>query len=78
MRLYAKIGEMVWPCPGRELDDVEYSLRHGTPTRSQLMVAASVMAAYRQMILDTAKKRAYVVRSLRVESLTEKVKHDRG
>ena len=63
--MYRKIDCMTWPCPGVELSGVEWRIRHSTPSRSDMMVAASVMAAYRQMIEDPAHKRQMIVRELR-------------
>lgn len=56
---------MTWPLPGSRLDEVEHRLRCGGVTRADLLLAASVMHAYRQMVADSTKQRAHVVRTLR-------------
>lgn len=69
-KTWLRFGGMTWPLPGEALGQVQWNLRYGKPTRSDLLQAASVMAAYDQMIMrDTAKKRAYVVRELRAGML---------
>ena len=54
-----------WPVPDDGLAELEWRLRYGTPTRSDLLTAASVMAAYRQLIEATEAQRNRVVRALR-------------
>lgn len=56
---------MTWPLPGSRMDEAEHRLRFGGATREDVLLAASVMHAYRQMVEDTAKQRANVVRTLR-------------
>lgn len=56
---------MTWELPGEYMSEVEYALRWGTPTKQQLLYAASVIAAYRQMIADPEPKRRKVIRALR-------------
>jgi hypothetical protein len=45
--------------------DLEWSLRYGNPEKGELLLAASIIAAYRQMVGDTQKKRSMVVSELR-------------
>lgn len=61
----AHFDGMVWPIPSDRVARVEWALRHGTPTRLDLMLAAEVIAAYRQMVNDPRSKREHVVRTLR-------------
>lgn len=63
--MYRLIDCMTWPCPCADMSAVEWRLRHSTPSQSDLMVAASVMAAYRQMVEDPTHKRQMIVRELR-------------
>ena len=56
---------MTWPCPGEEMNDLEWTLRYGTPTRENLLSAAGIIGAYRQMVFDNYKKRQMVIRELR-------------
>lgn len=44
---------------------VEWSLRYGTPTREQALVAASYVAAYKQLVGDTARSRDRKVAGIR-------------
>lgn len=62
---WARFDEMTWPMPSERLDEVEHTLRYGEPSRSDLLKAASVIAAYRQMVSDPRRKRDAVVRRLR-------------
>lgn len=62
---FASFDGMTWPVPGVRLDELNYTLRHGVPTRSDLLLAASVLSAYRQMVSDPVRKREVVVRRLR-------------
>jgi hypothetical protein len=46
-------------------DGVEWSLRYGTPTREQLNVAASMIAAYKQLVEDPKTRRDAKVAGIR-------------
>jgi propanediol dehydratase small subunit len=63
--LWARFDEMTWPLPGDRMREVEHALRYGTPTREELLAAASVMQAYAQMVHDPRTKREHVIRTLR-------------
>ena len=63
--MYRKINDMVWPVPCKRMDDVEWQLRHGMPTHSERLLAASIINAYCQIIKDTQKKRNIIIRELR-------------
>ena len=63
--MFRKIEDMTWPAPSDALDDVQWRLRFSAPTKSDLRVAADVMAAYNQMIADPKCKRDLVVSELR-------------
>ncbi len=64
---YHHFDGMCWPRAGSRLDDLEWTLRYGDPEDvvKARMIAASVVAAYKALVLKTAKDRAYVVRELR-------------
>src|SRR5687768_4573099 len=62
---YASFDSMCWPVPGPSLDEIEWRMRWGIDVCSERMVAASVLAAYRALVLSPARKRARVVRQLR-------------
>lgn len=57
---YIQIKDTVWPDPN-DPDEVEWRLRHGTPTRSDLLIAASFMHAYRTLVHQKAKWRNEVI-----------------
>ena len=63
--MYRKINDMIWPAPCERMDDVEWEMRHGTPRIEDRLLAASIIAAYRQMIADPQKKRNLIVSELR-------------
>lgn len=62
---WALFDGMTWPVPGHRLADAEHALRVGGAVESDLLIAASVIAAYRQMVTDPKRKREVVVRHLR-------------
>lgn len=48
---YVSFSEMCWPRAGGEaLEEVQWRLRYGEPTKSDLMHAAQVMGAYRALV----------------------------
>jgi hypothetical protein len=59
---YLRFGEMVWSLPD---DDLEWRLRNGTPSRSDLLHAASILADYHALIYSPVRKSAAVLRALR-------------
>jgi hypothetical protein len=63
--LHAHFDFMAWPLPNAKAGEIEWRLRHGQATQSDLLFAASVMSAYRQMVNDPVKKRQKVVAVLR-------------
>lgn len=63
--LWLNFGEMAWPAPGERMDEIEHALRYGTPSRKDVLAAASIIAAYRELVNAPRKKRDHVVRKLR-------------
>lgn len=61
---YVAFDGMTWPNPADPLE-VEWSLRYGAPSREQMLVAASVVAAYRQLVEDPQRIRSGKVATLR-------------
>jgi hypothetical protein len=61
---YVAFDGMTWPNPADPLE-VEWSLRYGAPSREQMLVAASVVAAYRQLVEDPQRIRNGKVATLR-------------
>lgn len=63
----------VWPRPDLIGDDrpLAWVLTYTTPTRQELLRAASVVAAYGALIGETTKRRQQVVRDIRSELTKE-------
>ncbi len=59
---YAHFDGMAWPLPDC---DVEWFLRYGEPTRQQMLHAASIVAAYNELIGCPETKRRKVIRQVR-------------
>lgn len=57
--------DMTWPAGGKPLDDLEWALRYGDAPMEMRLRAASVCAAYRELLLCTDVKRKRVARTLR-------------
>lgn len=70
--LYAHFDSMCWPVPNAAAGEVEWRLRHGYASKQDIMYAASVMAAYRQMIDDPHHKRVRVIRELRARAASRR------
>lgn len=62
--IYLNFDEMTWPNP-EDPADVEWALRYGTPTPAQLNIAGSVIAAYKQLIEDTTRRRNEKITGIR-------------
>lgn len=65
--LSAFFDGMTWPTAGVKMGDAEYTLRHGSyrASRPLVLTAASVLAAYRELVNCPRTKREAVVRRLR-------------
>jgi len=63
---YRSFNNMCWPAPGPDLGDLSHKLTYGEPTKEDLLVCASVINAYQHMIRLDAKRRAAVIRELRL------------
>ena len=63
--MFCHFNGMCWPCPGEHMNELEYKLRYGTPTKSDLLSAAGVLSAYGQMVRDPVSKRQKVIAELR-------------
>jgi hypothetical protein len=60
-----KFREMSWPRAGKYASDLEWLLRYGDPTKSDLLAAAGIISAYQQMVFDPESKRRIVIAGLR-------------
>ena len=63
--MFRNFNGMCWPCPCVRMDELEYALRYGKPTKWELLAAASVLSAYRQMVFDPIRKRQKIISELR-------------
>lgn len=62
---YANFDGMTWPRISAGIGDIEWALRYGEPTREEVLVAASVLNAYRALIKLGRVEREAIVRVLR-------------
>jgi hypothetical protein len=69
--MYASFDDMCWPVPGERAGEVEWRLRYAPEalSRSDHLLAASIINAYRQMVGDPETKRRAVIRQLRLAAL---------
>lgn len=65
-KAYLRIQDMTWPSP-EHAGDLEYKLRYSSEyiTRGDQLVAASILAAYRELVSMTAERRRRIVRLIR-------------
>lgn len=69
---WGRFGGMTWPLPERDEDDsVEWRLRYGTPTKEDLLVAASYMHAYTALIFKTQKARNDICTKIKILDTSE-------
>jgi hypothetical protein len=69
MRGYLKLAwntpdACVWPDPS-DPKEIEWALRHGTPTREQLITAASFVSTYKQMCFQPQRTTLRRIRQIR-------------
>jgi hypothetical protein len=63
-RVLCSFDGMCWPNATEEINDLEWELRYGHPDRSDYLLAATICAAYRELVTCPKNKRDYVVREL--------------
>lgn len=63
-RCYLHFDEMCWPRPD-DFAEIEWTLRYGTPSRSDILVAASYISAYKQLVYDPIAVRNAKVAGMR-------------
>ena len=63
--IYTHFEGMCWPVPGERMNEIERTMRHSTPSRTDCLVAASIISAYRQMVGDSEKQRRFNLRHIR-------------
>lgn len=57
-------NDTTWPSPVAS-NDIEWQLRYGQPTREQILVAASMLSAFRYLTELPQRERNEVIRDLR-------------
>lgn len=62
--MYVHFDGMVWPHPS-DPHETEWLLRYGDPTKPDLLLAASYISAYRQLVWDSQRVRNKKIRALR-------------
>ena len=62
---YRSFDGMCWPAPCERLGEIEWRARYATPARSDLLMMASVLAAYQELIGMPSKKRDRIIKELR-------------
>lgn len=56
---------MTWPTPGPDMGELEWTLRYSHPSRIDLLKAASVVAAYSQLVKGNDSTRRLIARGLK-------------
>lgn len=62
---HIRFDQMTWPKP---LPDLEWVLRYGTPTKTELLNAASILAAYKALLFKSQKDRNHICKVLKENS----------
>ncbi len=62
---YRSFDGMCWPAPSEKLGEIEWRARHSTPSKNDLLVMASVCAAYQELIRLSARQRDKIIKELR-------------
>jgi hypothetical protein len=67
---YALFDQMVWPCPGFEMDQLSQKLRYpghfSELTRSEMAMAAEIIGSYRNLVCSKRKFRESVVKQIKI------------
>lgn len=74
-RYYVKVGEeMVWPSVSDKVSELEWRLRYAKEcvSSSDMLILASLVSAYRELILCEDNKRKQVCQIIKKASLNEK------
>ena len=63
--LYCNFDGMNWPKVGPRFSDIEWDLSRGKLSRRDELAVSSIVAAYRELVTCSRRKRAKVVRKLK-------------
>ncbi len=61
--IYKTFNGMTWPCPGEEMDEIEWRLRYTNPSN---VVAASIIASYRHLISLPITNREKIIKEIKM------------
>jgi len=64
MKSFVRFDGMCWPNP-LDPNEIEWKLRHGEPTREELLQAASFLGAYKQLLRDSQKVVIYKIKKIK-------------
>jgi hypothetical protein len=59
------LSEMAWPIRSARLFELSWQLRYGTPTKEDLLLAASVLHAYARLQCMSGKRAMKILAALR-------------
>jgi hypothetical protein len=62
---FVRTEQTGWPRPGAALDSLDHRLRYGAPTKSDLLMAATVLSAYTALCDKPREVREAVIRAMR-------------
>ena len=63
--IYRHFENMCWPAPCEDLNNLEWIMRYETPDKTTCLLAASVVSAYRELIILPERMRNKRIRELR-------------
>lgn len=64
-KIFRHFDGMCWPAVSENLDEVAWRANHATPSKSDMLVMASVCAAYQELIRLPARQRDKIIKELR-------------
>jgi hypothetical protein len=64
LQTHLLFDEMSWPNP-QATGDLEWDLRYGQPTKNDLLMAASVVSAYRALFEKPTSRSSEIIRTIK-------------
>lgn len=62
---YRHFNGMCWPVPSSDMAELAWRAVHSTPSKTDLLVMASVITAYHELVTLPATKRNSIISELR-------------
>lgn len=62
---YKHFNGMCWPIPSSDMDGLNWKLRYSSLTEGELLVVASILSAYAELVTLPQKKRNDIIKQLR-------------